>query len=214
MAQRFTAGGREELRLPVFEFDDFIDVYDLHPDGAALGQYRDHCRRTWYLLYFLRAMDAKPVPVAVDAAEFAQWAQRNGQNLGDGHGRAHAVGDFINHPGAKPAQCQHASQLAPLAVGSALATISLFGEDPDQPEVVSVALHLRDGEVLETLNVLTCDHTPDEAWNMVDGFLDARRPKRVFNDQTVRRPEFCAQCGELLCNVASERDVEQAFRQQ
>jgi len=211
MAQRFSGGIKRQMRLPVFDFDDFLDVYDLPANGLGLSQYRDHCRRTWYLMQFLRQAGVEPQAVAVGGQAFAQWARATGQDLSDGHGRAHAVGDFVNDPAHKPSQCQHVSPMASLAVGSALATISLLGESPDQPEVVGVALHLRDGQVLEVFNVLTCDHTPEQAWGMVSGFLDGRQPRRVFQDQTVRRPEFCPDCGELLCNVASSRDVEQAL---
>lgn len=213
MAQRFASGPQRQLRLPVFDFDDFLDVYQLPTNGAALGQFREHCRRSWYLMQFLRDRGVEPVPVAVAAEAFADWAEATGQNLADGHGRAHAVGDFVNDPANKPAACQHANQLASLAVGAGLATISLFGESPDQPEIVSVALHLHDGQVLEVFNVLTCDHSPQQAWEMVSGFLDQRQPRRVFQDQTVRRPEFCPDCGELLCNVASSDDVDSALGQ-
>ena len=210
MAQRFAAGKNKQMRLPVFDFDDFLDVYSLSADGASLTQFRDHCRRTWYLMHFMRGLGMDPVPIQVTAGGFEKWLENHPHDTSDGHELAHAVGDYINDPAVRPAQCEHSSEIAGLAKGVALATITMFGEDPDMPEVVGVALHLHDGQVIETMEVVTAEHSPDEAWNMVQGFLDQHQPRRVFKDDTVRRPEFCSDCGALLSNVASVQDVDAA----
>ncbi len=210
MAQRFAAGKNKQMRLPVFDFDDFLDVYNLSADGTSLTQFRDQCRRTWYLMHFMRGLGMEPVPIQVTSDGFEKWLESHPHDTSDGHELAHAVGDYINDPAIQPSQCEHSSEFVGLAKGVALATITLFGEDPDMPEVVGVALHLHDGEVLETLEVFTAEHSPDEAWNIVQGFLDQHQPRRVFKDETVRRPEFCSDCGALLSNVASVQDVDAA----
>lgn len=208
MAQRFAAGDNKQMRLPVFDFDDFLDVYDLTPDGSALAKFRDHCRRTWYLMHFMRGLGMDPVPIQVTANGFENWLENHPHDTSDGHELAHAVGDYVNEPSVQPAKCSHSNEFAELAKGVGLATITMFGENPDMPEVVGVALHLHDGEVIETLEVLTSEYSPQDAWNIVQGFLDRHQPKQVFKDDTVRRPEFCSDCGMLLCNVASAADID------
>lgn len=209
MAQRFVDQGGHTVKVPVFSYDDWRAVYGREPDGASVSAHRTQTRRNFYLMHFLRAQGVEVVPVAVRAEEFEAWAGDSGHDLGDGHGLAHAVGDYVNRPEARPAPCQHSSELIDelARAAGAVATITAFGEDGENPEVLSAVLHTPDGQVLATLELLAADMTAQQAWDKVERFLDRYAPKGVFHDRTVRRPEFCGDCNALLVNVASPEDV-------
>ena len=91
--------------------------------------------------------------------------------------------------------------------GPKLATVTVYGDTPDQPEVMCVAMHNPDGYVLETLEILAADYSPEQAWQKAEVFLDRQAPEAVFQDREIRRPEFCADCNALLVNVASQEDI-------
>ena len=204
MAQSFKEKGHSSVRLPVFSYEDWKAVYG-HPDsGEVLNQYRIQTKRNWYLFHYLRGMGLEVIPVPVRDTEFKAWLESSGHDMSDGHEAAHAVGDYVNNPGSPATSCRHAQ---PKMGGRKLATVSIFGEDPDQPEVMSVALHNQDGYVLETLEILAADHSPEQAWQKAEKFLDLHTPEAVFQDREIRRPEFCADCNALLVNVASQEDI-------
>jgi hypothetical protein len=209
MAQRFAAQGLESARVPVFAFEDWRRIYQRPAEGAALGAFREQQRRTFYLLHFLRQLGVEPEPVPVRAEEFEAWARGSGHELADGHAVAHAVGEYVNQPSTPVAPCRHGGVPAEVlaAMGPALATITAFGESPEEPEVLASVVHLADGSVLNQLQLLAVEHSPQEAWQRIEDFLDAHKLERVFHDRQVRRPEFCPDCGALLSQVASDQDV-------
>jgi hypothetical protein len=210
LARDFVARGRDQVRLPVFAFEDWRKIYGKPSDGPALNSYRTQTRRSWYLFRFLREMGVEVLPTPVRAGAFLDWAAQGERNLEDGHELAHAVGEYVNHPGAPTTQCRPAAPPGEALVveGPRMATITTFGETAESPEVLSVALHRPDGEVIATLEVLGSEHGAEEAWQKATEFLDRCTPQKVFHDRTVRRPEFCADCNALLVNVASAKDIE------
>lgn len=209
MADRFVEQGGRTVKVPVFDYDNWREVYRREQDGSSLTAHRDHSRRNFYLMHYLRAKGVEVVPVAVRADEFAAWVAGGEHDLSDGHGLAHAIGDYVNRPEAKAAPCQHSSELIDelARAAGAVATITAFGDDSENPEVLSAVLHTPDGEVLATLELLAAEMTAQQAWEKVERFLDRYAPRGVFHDRTVRRPEFCGDCNALLVNVASPEDV-------
>jgi hypothetical protein len=212
MAQRFAAQGLESARVPVFAFEDWRRVFNRPAEGSALAAFREQQRRTFYLLHFLRRQGVEPEPVPVAAGEFLAWAEESGHELGDGHAIAHAVGEYVNQPAAPVAQCRHGGVPAEVlaALGPGLATITALGESPEEPEVLVAVVHLADGSVLNQLQLLAVEHSPQEAWQHIEDFLDSHKLERVFHDRQVRRPEFCPDCGYLLSQVASAQDIQAA----
>ncbi len=212
LARDFVSRGHDQVRLPVFAFEDWRRIYDKPAQGSSLDAFRTQTRRSWYLIHFLRDMGVEVQPVPVRADEFWEWAARGEHDLSNGHELAHAVGEYVNHPGAPLTQCRHSEGLEALArdAEQTLATITVFGENSQAPEVLSVVLHRSDGSVITSLEVLGAEHGSEEAWQMVTDFLDRFQPSKVFHDQSVRRPEFCSDCNALLVNVASPADVEAA----
>jgi hypothetical protein len=209
LAGDFKQKGHDRVRLPAFDYQDWLAVYSLPHNGESQLQFRGQVRHTWYLIHFLQEMGIKVEPVPVRSTEFLNWAGKNGASLKNGHDRGHAVGDYVNDPKNRPAPCNHAdaSELLKLGGEALFATITVFGEQPQEPEVMSVVLHLSDGSVVNSMQILADDHTPQEAWDMATGFLDKHQPQKVFHDRTVRTPSFCEDCGSLLVNVASPEDM-------
>lgn len=205
MAQQFLQQERRQVRLPVFSFEDWCQIYHRQADGASLSEHRLQTRRNWYLMRFLRDQGVEVIPVPIRAQEFFAWAQGGGHDLEDGHELAHAVGEYANRPETPVALCRHEDMSA--RRGEVLATLTIFGETPEEPEVMSAAVHTDDGVVLATLEVLAAGHSPEQAWQKVSTFLDLHRPRSVFHDQVVRRPEFCSDCNALLVNLASQEDI-------
>ncbi|MCB2186449.1 MAG: hypothetical protein KQJ78_08535 [Deltaproteobacteria bacterium] len=203
LADRFIAQGHKNVRLPAYDFDDWREVYDRPGTGDTLNEFRSQQKMNWYLTRLLRASGVAVDPVPVRTAAFAAWCQDTGHELTDAHARGHAVGEYVNDPAVAPADCAHAYPELEVSPGEALATITVFGESEEQPEVLTVTLHLPDGQVLTALEILAVEHTPQEAWDLVRQFLDHHHPQNVFHDQNVRRPEYCADCGALLANVAN-----------
>lgn len=206
VAARFAEAGREEMRLPVFAFEDWRIVYGRPSGGAAVTEYRAQQKQNWYMAHFLRQQGVKVTPVTVRAQAFLEWAEAGDHDLTDGHGRAHAVGDYVHDPATPLPNCAHSYPDMVTVPGQANATITVYGDDPEQPEVMTAALHLPDGQVLTALEVLAVEHTPQEAWDQVSKFLERHQPGKVFHDQTVRRPEYCIDCGALQLSVASPQE--------
>lgn len=213
MTQAFVDKGGQQVKVPVFDYENWRQVYQRPADGDSLSAHRQHTRRNFYLMHFLRAQGVEVAPVVVRADEFNAWAKdyegHDEHDMSDGHGLAHAVGEYVNRPQAQISPCQHDSGMGQMLaeVGGALATITSFGEDQDQPEVLSVAVHTSGGEVLTSLELLAADMSGEQAWGKVQKYLDSITPKAVFHDRTVRRPEFCGDCNALLVNVASPQDI-------
>ena len=100
-------------------------------------------------MHFLREMGVEVLPVPVKAAQFLPWAENTSHDLADGHDLAHAVGEYVNDPATPVTACQHSDLMAGLLVGQgpALATLTIFGETNEQPEVMSVVIHRPDGQI-------------------------------------------------------------------
>jgi hypothetical protein len=212
LANTFIAQGLDSVRLPVFDFMDWCAIYKRPTEGASITAFRDQVRRTWYLLHFLRKKGIEVQTVPVRENEFLAWAQGGEHDLSDGHEIAHAVGEYVNDPAVPVSKCNH--QGVPKDVleqlGPNLATIAVFGDDPEEPEAIVTVVHQADGSVLNRIQVLAIEHTPEEAWEQIKTFLDSHKLERVFHDQTVRRPEFCPDCNSLMGNVASAEDIKAA----
>lgn len=207
LAQRFVAAGRDQVRLPVFSYDDWRAIYGQPQRGQSLAEYRAQTKQSWYLMHFLRCLGAVVYPVPVAAGPFAQWARDGGHRLEDPHQLAHALGEYVNDSSTPRASCLHGS-LNPAYDGlGGLATITVFGESEDRPEVMTVVQHSSEGQVLQSLQLPAVDFSPQEAWEQAQAFLDRVGPSRVFHDQKVRRPEYCPDCNGLLVNVASPQEV-------
>jgi hypothetical protein len=216
MANQFVAQGHDSVRLPVSEYRDWLRVNQKGDSDEAAKEYRVHLKVHYYLIRFLRDMGVEVLPVPVRAEAFAAWCLAHGKALTNQHEISHAVGDYIHDPLNPVTQCRHAGW--DIAPGSGenppLATLTIFGENSEQPEVMSVVLHKADGQVLTSLELLAADHTPQQAWEKAEAFLDKHAPARVFHDQTIRYPQYCPDCNALQVNVASEKDVEAAGRGQ
>ncbi len=208
LAQAFAQKGHQEVRLPVFGFEDWREIYHKPADGPSLAEFRVQLKRNWYLMHFLRRDGIKVLPVPVKPAPLMAWAADTGHQLDNGHDLAHAVGEYVNRPETPVAMCRHAepehlSESRPGLLG----TVTVFGDTPDAPEIMSVVLHAGDGTVLSTLEILAAECSPQEAWQRVEIYLDDHGPGKVFQDQVIRRPEYCEDCGGLLVNVASAADI-------
>lgn len=215
LAEAFVGQGRDEVRLPVFDYEDWRAIHRKPAQGSSLAEWREQTRLNWYLMHFLRGMNAEVTPVPVRAEAFAAWAAGGRRDLADGHELAHALGEYVNAPLASPAACRHSDPSDGVALGQGppLATLTVFGESAEEPEAMAVAVHRPDGQVLASLEVLAAEHSPQEAWEQVERFLGRWRPAKVFHDQTVRRPEFCADCNSLLLGIASPQDIAAAADQ-
>ncbi len=214
LAQQFVAKGHDQVRLPVFDYQDWQAIYRRPAEGASLSEFRRQTKVNWYLMHFLRDMGVEVAPVPVRAGQFLPWAEKTSHDLSDGHELAHAVGEYVNDPASLATACRHSDLAAGLLPGQgpALATITIFGETGEQPEVMSVVIHRPDGQVLASLQLLADEYSPDQAWEKAVEFLDRFHPGRVFHDQTIRYPDFCPDCNDLLVNVASSADIEAAAR--
>lgn len=209
LAEAFVGQGRDEVRLPVFDYEDWRSIHRKPAQGSSLSEWREQTRLNWYLMHFLRGMNVEVTPVPVRAEAFGTWAAAGTHDLGDGHELAHAVGEYVNDRLVMPAACRHSDpgDGVGLGQGPPLATLTVFGENADEPEAMAVAAHRPDGQVLASLEVLAAEHSPQQAWEQVERFLGRWQPAKVFHDQTVRRPEFCADCNSLLLSLASQQDI-------
>ncbi len=207
MASAAAASGRRSVRVPIFSFEDWCELYMQPRSGPALAAYRTQAKRSWYLMRFLREMDVEAVPVPVTAEEFYAWAEATGHELTDSHSTAHAIGSYVNDPATPPARCMHTYPDIRLGPGESLATLTVYGESPQEPEVMTAVIHTADGRVITALEILAWDHSPQQAWEKTRAFLDRHQPRTVFHDQTIRPPQYCTACGALLVSVASAEDV-------
>ncbi len=214
MARQFVAAGKDSVRLPAFEYADWRVIHNRADDQEAQREFRVLSKVHYYLTRFLLDMGVEVLPVPVRAEAFLDWAKAGGHSIADQHALGHALGDYVNDPAAPVTQCRHRGwDVAPGSAGEpVLATITIFGETSEQPEVMSAVLHKADGQVLDTIEVLAADHAPQAAWEMVEEFLDRHRPERVFHDQVIRYPQYCPDCNGLQVNVASAADIAAAAK--
>lgn len=212
MANQFVAQGRDSVRLPVFDYQDWLRVYQKEEGGESLHEHRVSTKVHFYLIHFLRDMGVEVNPVPVRFSAYEAWCQASGHHPANQHDIAHAVGDYIHDALTPVTQCRHEGWDVAPGSGEAnpLATLTIFGENSEQPEVMSVVLHRADGQVLATLELLAAEMPPQQAWEKAEAFLDKYAPARVFHDQTVRYPSYCADCNALLVNVASAQDIQAA----
>lgn len=209
LAQAFTQKKHQEVRLPVFSFEDWRTIYDKPSDGSSLAEFRAQLKRNWYLMHFLRRDGVRVLPVPVRPDQFHPWAEESGHSLGNGHDLAHAVGEYVNRDATPVSMCRHSEPEDLSAwVPGLLATVTVMGDTPEAPELMSVVLHDSDGTVLSTLEILAAEVSPQEAWQRVEIYLDDHEPTKVFHDKTIRRPEYCDDCGGLLVKVASPTDIQ------
>lgn len=208
LAQRFQGAGRSEVRLPVFAYEDWRRIYCQPQTGQSVSEHHAQTKQSWYLMHFLRCAGVVVQPVPVAAAPFAQWAAGSGHDLKNPHDLAHAVGEYANDPATPPAHCRHGS-LNPAYDGlGGLVTITVLGESEEQPEVMTVVQHSREGQVLQSLQLPAVDYSPQEAWEKAQEFLARVKPSQVFHDQQVRRPSYCPDCNGLMVSVASPQELE------
>jgi hypothetical protein len=209
LAGAFVKKGKKQIRLPVFSYADWLEIYKRDDDQKARDAYRELTRKNWYVMELLKAKGMAPQPVKVDAFKFSAWAREAGHKTDNAHDLAHAVGDYVNRSAAKISPCTHMEFPTGLPEGMpCLATITVFGERPEEPEVMSVVLHRSDGSVLKSLEILANDYSPQQAWQMAMTFLDDHQPMGVLHDKTIRKPQFCSDCNSLLVHVASREDIE------
>lgn len=211
LARAFKQRGFEEVRLPVYSFEDWREIYGRQADGQALADFRVQLKRNWYLMHFLRRDGITVQPVPIRPAGFLPWAEATGHGLANGHDLAHAVGEYTNRPESAVANCRH-SEPGDLAESEPdlVATITVYGDTEATPEVMSVVLHRPDGTVLSTLEILAAECGPREAWQRAEMYLDDNEPSKVFHDKVMRRPEYCDDCNGLLVSIASEADIQGA----
>ncbi|MCA1989914.1 MAG: hypothetical protein LDL07_12340, partial [Desulfarculus sp.] len=95
-ARAFVAQGKDEVRLPVFDYADWREVYQKPAQGSSLTEFRQQTRLNWYLMTYLRELNVEVIPVPVRADAFLAWAQATHHDLKDGHELAHAVGEYVN----------------------------------------------------------------------------------------------------------------------
>ena len=210
LARDFAQKDHKQVRLPAFYYDDWCSVYARPDNAASREQYRQQARHTWYLIHYLREKGIKVDSVPVRKEEFLTWAGKGGHSLKNSHDRGHAVGDYVNRSETPVAPCRHdeAAELLALAGDEPhYATITVFGESPQEPEIMSVVLHRFDGSVILSQETLAAEHGPQEAWDLTTAFLDKHQPEKVFHDREIRQPSFCQDCGALLVHVASPEDL-------
>lgn len=207
MAEAFVGAGRDEVRLPVFSYEDWCIIYDQPNTGESLDEYRSQTKQSWYLMHFLRAMNAVVHPVPVAAGPFAVWAKGSGHQLSDAHDLAHAVGEYVNDPATPLANCRHGSLNPDYDGLGGLATITVLGESDKMPEVMTVVQHGSEGNVLQSLQLPAVDFSPEQAWELAKEFLDRVKPSKVFHDEKIRKPEYCPDCNGLLVSVASPEET-------
>ncbi len=197
--------GVTSVRLPVLSFSEYRRVFEREDDLSTRQDHRAHQKRNFYFKRFLEDQGIDVTMVFCQREELAAWAEETNHALTTDRERAHALAHFVGRPELPATACVHKRPLTTAMAESGLelyATITTFGESSERPEVLSTAVHTRDGQVVESLEILAVDHSPQEAFGLCSDFLAKHGVVNAFHDQVVRRPEFCSDCGELLVNVA------------
>ena len=204
-AQAARQQGVTSVRLPVLSFPEFCRIFKREDDLSSRQDHRAHQKRNFYFKRFLEEQGIDVTMVTCRSEELAAWAGETNHDLNTDRERTHALAHFVGRPELPAAACVHKRPLTSAMAGTGLelfATITTFGESSERPEVLSTAIHTRDGQVVESLEVLAVEHSPQEAFGLCADFMARHGVVNAFHDQVVRRPEFCPDCGELLVNVA------------
>lgn len=203
--------GLGQVKLSVLSYEDWARIYEQEDNLASREEHRTHQLRNYFFKHFLESEGLEVTMVACRADALLDWAEENGHPLTSKQEKTHVLAHFTHRPDLPPTTCIHNR---PLTVGLAgmgmdlYATITAYGESPDNPQILSAAVHNRDGGVVESLDVLAAQHSMEEAFGMISELLAKHGVKNAFQDPEVRRPEFCPDCNELLVNVASEKEYQ------
>lgn len=206
---------RRNVRLPVMNFTEWAALYGRHDNLAAREEHRFVQKRNFYFKRFLETEKIEVTMVACRAEAVAEWADNEGHPFFSDSDKTHVLAHYVSQPDLPPAQCVHKRPLTADLAAAGLelfATMTVYGERPDLPEILSTVVHTRDGWVVESLEVLAAECGGDEAFDKAGSFMQRHGVKHAFQDPNVRRPEFCADCGELLVNTASEAEYGQIKR--
>jgi len=208
-ADRAAAQGARGVRLPVVSFEDWRNFHGRKDDLSAREAHRAEQKRNYYFKRFLEAKGIGVAMVTCRADPVREWAVENDHPMQSQGERLHVLAHYVNQPDLPPAQCIHKRPLTADMAGSGLelnATLTTYGESPDAPEILSTVVHTRDGGVLESLEVLGVEHSPQEAFDLAMDLMSRHGVRNAFQDPQVRRPEFCPDCNELLVHTASARE--------
>jgi len=210
-ARRAKEKGLKSLRLPVLRFEEWAELYGRSDDLAGREAYRAGQKRNFYFKRFLEAEGIEVTMITCQARAVAGWAEAHGHPMNSDPQRTHVLAHYVNQPDLPPARCVHKRPLTPDLAESGLelyATMSMYGENPDRPEVLSTVVHTRDGLVVESLEVLAVEHSPREAFRQATELMTRHGVTRAFHDPGVHRMEFCPDCGELLVAAAGPWEYE------
>ena len=215
-AQAAKKQGVTSVRLPVLSFTEYCRVFEHEDDFSSRQAHRAHQKRNFYFKRFLENQGIDVTMVTCRSHELATWAREHEHALNTDRERTHALAHFVSRPDLPPAACVHKRPLTAAMADSGLelyATITTYGESPERPEVLSTAVHTQEGQVVESLEILAVDHSPQEAFGLCSDFMAKHGVVNAFHDSTVRRPEFCPDCGELLVNVAGLSEYDRLDKQ-
>lgn len=203
--------GLKTVRLPVTSFEEWAQIYGRADDEAGREAYRRQQKRNFYFKHFLEGQGIEVTMVTCRAQEVAEWAAANGHPMTTDQERTHVLAHYAGRPELPPAMCVQKKPLTADLAGSGLelfATMTMYGESPEAPEILSTAIHTRDGWVVESLEVLGAENTPEEAFDLASRLMARHGVKSVFQDSRVRRPEFCPDCNELVVGTAGPHEYE------
>lgn len=207
--------GVRSIRLPVLGFSDWAGFFERPDDLAAREAHRTLQKRNYYFKHFLENHGIEVTMVLCTVADLMQWAMDHEHPLLGERERAHVLIHFINQPDLPPTKCVHKRPLTADLAGSSLelfASITMYGDNPEQPELMSTVIHTRDGLVVDSLEALSVEHDPQEAFGLASELMARHGVGNAFHDPQVREPRFCPDCNELLLNVAGSREYKQLDR--
>ncbi|MFH1134577.1 MAG: hypothetical protein V1816_00675 [Pseudomonadota bacterium] len=215
-AKQAQARGVPKVILPVMEFKEW-STYHFRPDNLASREaFRAEQKRSFYFKKFLQGREIEVALVVCRADQVIAWAEEHDHPLTNDQERTHVLAHYSNQPDIAGPQCVHKKPdpaiLADLGL-QVYGTLSIFGESPDAPEILSAVVHTREGQVVDAKEILAAERETEEAFGLASEFFRAGGVKHAFLDQQVRRPEFCPDCHELLLNVASDAEYEQLQNQ-
>ena len=203
--------GAAKIKLPVMEFSEWARFHFRSDNLASREAFRADQKRNYYFKRFLESRDIEVVMIVCPADKLIDWADENDHPLTTEQERTHVLAHYTNSPGVCSSQCVHKKPDASafLSLGpEVFGTLSMFGETQESPEILSAVVHTRDGKVVDSKEILAIEHESDEAFNLASEFFRSCGVQKAFLDKTVRRPDFCPDCNELLVNVASELEYQ------
>ena len=211
-AQQAHQQGVRSIRLPVLSFKDWAEFFE-RPDGLADREaHRTLQKRNYYFKHFLQGHGIEVTMVLCTNRDLRIWADDNAHQLTGEREKSHVLIHYINQPDLPPTKCVHKRPLTADLAGSSLelfASITMFGDNPEQPELMSTVVHTRDGLVVDSFEALSVEHDPQEAFGLAAELMARHGVRNAFQDPQVRVPQFCPDCNELLVNVAGSREYEQ-----